>query len=69
MFLVSVLDKTEYICQNEEGEGAAEAHAEVIDQSTSILRSLRDFIICLAIVRSSYPIVDKLLDRAILVVT
>ena len=34
VFLASVLDKTEYICQNGKyGEGAAEAHAEVIDQS------------------------------------
>ena len=30
--------KTEYICQNDEGEGAAEAHAEVIDQSIRMLR-------------------------------
>ena len=27
VFLASVLDKMEYICQNDEGEGAAEAHA------------------------------------------
>ena len=37
VFLVSVLDKTEYICQNDEEEGAAEAHAEVIDQSIRML--------------------------------
>ena len=42
MFLASVLDKTEYIRQNDEGEGAAEAHAEVIDQSIRMLRSIRD---------------------------
>ena len=29
------------ICQNDEGEGAAEAHAEVIDQSIRMLRSIR----------------------------
>ena len=29
--------KTEYICQNDEGEGAAEAHAEGIDQSIRML--------------------------------
>ena len=61
-FLASVLDKTEYIFQNDEGEGHAEAHADVIDQSIRMLRSRRDFIICLAIVRSSYPIMDDLLD-------
>ncbi|XP_068723738.1 uncharacterized protein [Montipora capricornis] len=42
VFLASVLDKTEYIWQNDEGEGAAEAHAEVIDQSIRMLRSIRD---------------------------
>ena len=42
VFLASVLDKTEYICQNDEGEGATEAHAEVIDQSIRMLRSIRD---------------------------
>ena len=41
-FLASVLDKTEYICQSDVGEGAAEAHAEVIDQSIRMLRSIRD---------------------------
>ena len=30
-FLSSVLDKTEYICQNDVCEGTAEAHAEVIN--------------------------------------
>ena len=60
VLLASVLDKTEYICQNDEGERAAEAHARVIDQSIMMLRSKRDFIICL--VRSSYPIMDELLD-------
>ena len=35
VFLASVLDKTEYIWQNNEGERAAEAHAEVIDQISS----------------------------------
>lgn len=47
VFLASVLDKTEYTSQNDEGEGAAEAHAEVIDQSIRKLRSIRDFILCL----------------------
>ena len=42
VFLASVLDKTEYICQNDECKGAAEAHAEVIDQSIRMLRSIRD---------------------------
>ena len=42
LFLASVLDKTECVCQNEEGEAAAEAHAEVIDQSIRMLRSIRD---------------------------
>ena len=42
MFLASVLDKMEYICRNDEGEGAAEAHSEVIDQSMRMLRSIRD---------------------------
>ena len=42
VFLASVLDKTEYICQNDEGEGAAEAHVEVIDQSIRMLRSIID---------------------------
>ena len=37
VFLASLLDKTEYICQNDEGEGAAEAHAEGIDQSIRML--------------------------------
>ena len=41
-FLTSVLDKTEYICQNDVGEGAAEPHAEVIDQSIRMFRSTRD---------------------------
>ena len=41
-FLASVLDKTEYICQNDVGEGAVEAHAEVIDQTIRMLRSIRD---------------------------
>ena len=31
--LASMTDKTEYICQNDEGE----AHAEVIDQSIRML--------------------------------
>ena len=42
MFLASVLDNTEYICHNDQGKGAAEAHAEVIDQSIRMLRSIRD---------------------------
>ena len=42
VFLASVLDKTEYFCQNDEGEGVAEAHAEVIDQSIRMLTSIRD---------------------------
>jgi len=42
VFLASVLDKTEYICQNDVGEGAAEVHAEVIDQSIRMRRSIRD---------------------------
>ena len=37
VFLASLLDKTEYICQNDEGEGAAEAHAEGIDHSIRML--------------------------------
>ena len=41
-FLASVLDKAEHICQNDVGVGAAEAHAEVIDQSIRMLRSIRD---------------------------
>ena len=41
-FLTSVLDKTECICQNDVGKGTAEAHAEVIDQSIRMLRSIRD---------------------------
>jgi len=47
VLLASVLDKTEYTSQNDEGEGAAEAHAGVIDQSIRMLRSIRDFILCL----------------------
>ena len=39
-FLTSVLDKTGYICQNDVGEGTAEAHAEVIDQSIRMPRSI-----------------------------
>ena len=42
VFLASVLDKTEYICQNDVDEGTAEAHCEVIDQSIRLLRSIRD---------------------------
>ena len=41
-FLTSVLDKTEYIWRNDVGEGIAGAHAEVIDQSIRMLRSIRD---------------------------
>ena len=41
-FLTSVLDKTEYIWRNDVGEGTAGAHAEVIDQSIRMLRSIRD---------------------------
>ena len=41
-FLSSVLVKTECIRQSDVGEGAAEAHAEVIDQSIRMLRSIRD---------------------------
>ena len=40
VFLASLLDKTEYISQNDEGEGAAEAHAEGIDQSIRMLGSI-----------------------------
>ena len=47
VFLASVLDKMEYICQNDEGEGAAEAHAKVIDQSIRMLRSIRDLLLFL----------------------
>ena len=36
-FLASVLDKAEHICQNDVGEGAAHAHAEVINQSIRML--------------------------------
>ena len=35
----SVLDKTEYICQNDLGDGTAEAHAEVIDPSIRMLKN------------------------------
>ena len=42
VFLASVLDKTECICQSDEVEEAAEANAEVIDQSIRMLRSIRD---------------------------
>ena len=42
VFLASVLDKTEYICQNDESKGAADSHAEVIDQSIRMLRSITD---------------------------
>ena len=38
----SVLDKTEYIWRNDVGEGTAKAHAEAIDQSIRMLRSIRD---------------------------
>ena len=31
-FSASVLDKTEYLCQNDVGDGTTEAHAEVIYQ-------------------------------------
>ena len=41
VFLASVIDKTGYICQNDEGEGAAEVHGEIIDQSLRMLRSRR----------------------------
>ena len=41
-FLASVLDKTDYICQNDVDEGAAEAHAEVIDHNIGMLGSMRD---------------------------
>ena len=41
-FLISVLDKTEYIWRNDGGEGTAKAHAEVIDQSIRMFRSIRD---------------------------
>ena len=40
VFLASVLVKTEYICQNDEQKGAVEVHAEVIDQSIRMLRSI-----------------------------
>ena len=42
LFLTSVLDKTEYICQNDVSEGTAETHAEAIDQNIRMLRSIRD---------------------------
>ena len=42
LFLASILDKTKYVCQNDEGEAAADAHAEVIDQSIRMVRSIRD---------------------------
>ena len=42
LFLTSVLDKMEYIWRNDVGEGTAEAHAEVIDQSIRMFRSIRD---------------------------
>lgn len=37
-FLGSVLDKAEHICQNDVGEGAGDAHAEVINQGIRMLR-------------------------------
>ena len=42
VFLASVLDKAEYICENDVDEGTAEAHDEVIDQSIRLLRSISD---------------------------
>ena len=41
-FLTSVLDKTEYIWRNDVGEATTKAHAEAIDQSIRMLRSIRD---------------------------
>ena len=40
-FSASVLDKTEYLCQNDVGDGTTEAHAEVIDQDVSGCISIR----------------------------
>ena len=34
-FSASVLNKTEYLCQDDVGDGTTEAHAEVIDQDVS----------------------------------
>ena len=42
VFLASVLYKTEYFCQSDEGEGAAEANSEVINQSIWMLKSIRE---------------------------
>ena len=39
VFLASVLDKTEYICQNDEGEGAAEASVKYLRVNESSLMS------------------------------
>ena len=41
-FLASVSDRTENIFQNDMGEGAAEVHAEVVNQSVRMRRLLRD---------------------------
>ena len=41
-FLASVSDRTEHIFQNDMGEGAAEVHAEVVNQSVRMRRLLRD---------------------------
>ena len=41
-FLASVSDRTEHIFQNDVGEGAAEVHAEVVNQSVRMRRLLRD---------------------------
>ena len=41
VFLASVLDKAEHICENDVDEGTAEAHAEVIDQSLKRCRQAK----------------------------
>ena len=41
-FLILVLDSAEAIFQGTFDQGAAEAHAEVIDQSIRLIRSIKD---------------------------
>ena len=41
-FLAEVLDKFEYLLQGNFDVEAAEAHAEVLDQTISLVRSLKD---------------------------
>jgi hypothetical protein len=41
-FLITVLDKVEYICHSTFDQEAAEAHAVVIDKSIALIRSIED---------------------------